>query len=134
MKRRKGSAIPLALFAAFAFFLAGFYLGRNMNGEEVRISAEREPSPLAAPEANTEPDAAEEPEPERTEETTQRININTADHETLVTLPGIGNVIAQRIIDYRTRYGDFLSVEALTDVSGIGEKILSQIKPYITVE
>jgi len=62
-----------------------------------------------------------------------KININTADLEALITLPGIGNIIGQRIIDYRSEYGDFLSIEDIMKVSGIKESIYEQIKDLITV-
>ena len=61
------------------------------------------------------------------------ININTADLETLMTLNGIGQIIGQRIIDYRAEYGNFLSIEDIMNVSGIKESIYEQIKEYITV-
>ena len=62
------------------------------------------------------------------------ININTADIEELDQLPGIGEVLAGRIIAYREEHGPFRIVEDITNVSGIGEGILSQIIDYITVE
>ncbi|MCK5731782.1 MAG: ComEA family DNA-binding protein, partial [Tenericutes bacterium] len=61
------------------------------------------------------------------------ININTADMEMLITLPGIGLIIGQRIIDYRAEYGDFLSIEDIVNVSGIKESIYDQVKELITV-
>lgn len=61
------------------------------------------------------------------------ININTADLETLITLNGIGQILGQRIIDYRAEYGDFLSIEDIMNVSGIKESIYEQIKEFITV-
>lgn len=61
------------------------------------------------------------------------VNLNTADVATLDTLPGVGPVLAQRIIDWRTEHGRFTSVEELGEVSGIGEKIYAQIKPKVTV-
>lgn len=63
-----------------------------------------------------------------------KININTASLEELDTLPGIGPVIAQRIIDYREGIGGFPSIEAITEVSGIGEATFGKIKERITVE
>ena len=62
-----------------------------------------------------------------------RININTANLETLMTLPGIGQIIGQRIIDYRAEYGSFLSIEEIMNVSGIKESVYEQIKELIAV-
>ena len=63
----------------------------------------------------------------------EKISINTANRETLMTLDGIGETLAQRIIDYREIYGDFASVDDLLNVQGIGEKRLAAIRDKITV-
>ena len=62
-----------------------------------------------------------------------RININTASRSELMDLPGIGSVLSERIVDYRTRNGAFSSIEDLMRVSGIGEKRFDSIKDKITV-
>lgn len=62
------------------------------------------------------------------------VNINTAPAEELAELPGIGGVLAQRIVDYRTEHGPFETEEALTSVSGIGEKKLAELEGRITAE
>ena len=62
-----------------------------------------------------------------------KIHINVASADELQTLPGIGPVLAKRIIEYRETHGPFQKIEDLLDVSGIGEKRLEQIRPYIAV-
>ena len=62
-----------------------------------------------------------------------RININTASRSELTDLPGIGNVLAERIVDYRTRNGAFARIEDIKNVSGIGEKRFEAIMDRITV-
>lgn len=62
------------------------------------------------------------------------ININKADKSQLQSLPGIGETIAQYIIDYRTQNGDFKNVEDIKNVSKIGNKTFDKIKDRITVE
>lgn len=66
--------------------------------------------------------------------TGEKININTASLEALTTLSGIGPVIGQRIIDYRTEHGNFTTIEQITDVKGIGPATFEKIKDHITVE
>ncbi len=63
-----------------------------------------------------------------------KININTAPKDLLETLPGIGEVLAQRIIDLREKRGGFKRVEEIKDVSGIGAKKYEAIKDLITVD
>ncbi len=65
---------------------------------------------------------------------TSLININIASQEELESLPGIGEVKARAIIDYRTQNGYFLNIEELMNVEGIGQKIFEQIKELITIE
>lgn len=61
------------------------------------------------------------------------IDINTADRGLLETIPGIGPVMAQNIIDYRTANGLFNSPEDLKKVDRIGDKTFEKLKAYITV-
>ena len=61
------------------------------------------------------------------------VNVNTASPDELETLPGIGEVIAQRIVDHRTENGPFVTVDDLLDVSGIGEATLEDIRDLVTV-
>ncbi|MBQ1603043.1 MAG: helix-hairpin-helix domain-containing protein, partial [Oscillospiraceae bacterium] len=66
--------------------------------------------------------------PERT-----LLDINTATAEQLEDLMGIGPVLAQAIVDYRTEHGPFSSVDELLEVSGIGEGKLAGIEDQVTV-
>ena len=61
------------------------------------------------------------------------IDINHADEEELQKLPGIGPVLAERIIEYREGYGEFADIEEIMEVSGIGETIFAKIRDFIYV-
>jgi competence protein ComEA len=61
------------------------------------------------------------------------VNLNTASLTELQTLPGVGPVLAQRILDYRTEHGSFRSVEDLRQVDGIGDARFKQLKPKVSV-
>lgn len=62
-----------------------------------------------------------------------RINLNAATLDQLESLPGIGEVLGQRIIDYRQAHGPFHSVDDLLNVSGIGPSHLADLKDLVTV-
>lgn len=61
------------------------------------------------------------------------VNINTASASELEELPGIGEVLAQAIVDHRTEHGPFASVDDLLDVSGIGDATLDDLRDLVTV-
>ena len=63
----------------------------------------------------------------------EKININTADKEKLKDLDGIDKSKAQAIIDYRKEHGDFISVDEILKVNGIGTKTYIKIKDKICV-
>lgn len=62
-----------------------------------------------------------------------RINLNRADAALLMTLPGIGPVLAQRIIEHRAQHGPFLSVDQLTQINGISQTKLDAIRSQLIV-
>lgn len=62
------------------------------------------------------------------------VNINTADLDTLVLLPGIGPSKAQAIINYREQNGLFMRIEDIQKVKGIGPGIFDSIKDLITID
>ena len=61
------------------------------------------------------------------------ININTASAELLMTLPGIGEVYAERIIEYRTNK-KFSSIEEIKNIQGIGDKTFEKLKELISIQ
>ncbi|MEZ4598460.1 MAG: helix-hairpin-helix domain-containing protein [Syntrophotaleaceae bacterium] len=64
----------------------------------------------------------------------EKVNINTAPVEQLQELPGIGKVVAERIVVYRTENGSFSSPEDLLKVKGVGKGVLKKIHDRIVLE
>lgn len=120
MKLKKPELALLALAAAAVFFTAGYFAGRGSAGD-VNITVTRTQAPEAGP-AET-----------GTTEGEERVNINTAPRWALMSLPGVGEVLADRIVAYRTENGPFLAAEELMNVQGIGESLFDAISGLITV-
>lgn len=80
------------------------------------------------------PDAAELTFPEEAEpEISYPLDLNAATAEELETLPGVGAILAERIVSYREAVGGFQTLEELQQVNGIGSGIYSQIAPYLFI-
>lgn len=78
--------------------------------------------------------AAGAPSPRSSSSSGGRINLNTADAALLETLPGIGPVLAQRIIDHREQMGPFESVDDLEAINGISARLVDELRPLVTVD
>jgi len=63
----------------------------------------------------------------------QKVDVNTATEEQLVEVKGIGEVLAQRIVEYRLTHNSFDSLEELSNIKGVGSKKLDKLRPYLTV-
>ncbi len=94
-------------------------------------SATVSPTPLVTPTPS--PTSSPSPTPTPSPEPIEKININTASKEQLITLSGIGEVKANAIIEYRTTNGPFQKIEDIMKVSGIKQATFDQIKDHITV-
>lgn len=62
-----------------------------------------------------------------------KVNVNTATAQQLALLPHVGPSVAERIVEHRAKNGQFKSIEDLALVKGIGEKTLTQLKPYVAI-
>jgi len=67
------------------------------------------------------------------EEKDDMVNLNTASAEELTSLPGIGEVLAARIVAYREEHGPFQTLDDIMQVSGIGSKVVEEIRDLATL-
>lgn len=111
---KKAKYTLLALTAAFLLIITGIFIGRQIP------SAHK----LTPSEDITDSESFSE---------SVLIDINTAGKQELIMLPGIGETIAQRIIEYRNLHGNFRSVNDLLQIEGIGAGKLKAIEEYLTV-
>ena len=126
MRKPKFSVLVL-ITILFVVFTGGYLLGISQRKSHISVSVSKE--------------IREKPQKINAEEilVTEEKNIvfpillNHADKEDLMALPGIGDVLAQRILDYRTAHGKFTSVEELLNVEGIGKNRLEQMLDLIVI-
>lgn len=125
--KNKVSVLLAVVTALFVGFTLGLFVGRNTGSGTVTLAvpAQMQTAPTTAA------TAAAETVPEET--VSFPVNINTADMDTLTALPGIGQVLAERIVAYRRQNGPFRAVEEIMKVEGIGEKKAEAILELITV-
>jgi competence protein ComEA len=122
---RVADAVDAAGGATAAARLASVNLARVVvDGEQVVVQRRGRPAVLGAPAVGAPATGAGPAAP---------VDLNTATLDALDGLPGIGPVLAQRILDWRTAHGRFSSVDELGEVSGIGEATLSDLAPLVVV-
>lgn len=116
---RKPLQSLILITTLFGVLLVGLFIGRNLTRSYVPLDQALNTQSQSSTTGDDSKDG--------------KIDINTATVQQLTSLPGIGEVLAQRIIDYREEHGDFQSVDELLNVSGIGQSKLNNIKPRIKV-
>lgn len=139
MKRAEYLLLLLPLL--FLAFCGGYFLGTSQGDGGLTVTAS--PVPATQTRASVaistgetipaETEASSETVPAETAPPGP-LDINTATVEELIALPGIGEVLAQNIVDFRQANGPFASIDELNAVPGIGERRLEQLRDYITVE
>lgn len=112
---KKGSSILLLICGLSLCMVLGIFIGRNLRSEYAELPQGSVSDTVTVP------------------ETTEdfRLDINTASKAQLMDLPGIGELIAERIIAYRDANGPFQTIDELMNVDGIGQKKLLQMQTRI---
>ena len=99
---------------------------RLADGEQILVGLPQPVEPAPGP-------AAAAPRGPAGAAATGKVDLNRATLEQLDTLPGVGPVTAQRILDWRSKHGRFTSVEQLREIEGIGERRFGQLKDQVSV-
>ena len=116
---KKGKFLMLSVCALSLCLVLGVFIGRNTQSKFHVLPTDESDQSLDSSVSVQDED--------------YRLNINTATKVQLMELPGIGDVLADRIIAYRDEYGSFSSVDALMEVNGLGEQKLKEIESLIKV-
>ena len=126
--RKHSISVLLVITITFGAFTIGFFLGRNQKEDTIAVYVPKELETMPIKMQETVPPDTEEPMV-----ISFPISINDAGKEEIMALPGIGEVLADRIIEFRNAHGDFSSPEELLNVEGVGKKRLEEIMDLITV-
>ncbi|MDD7404120.1 MAG: helix-hairpin-helix domain-containing protein [Butyribacter sp.] len=103
------------------------------DGEQITVLTKKEAAARKKEKAAGASDKSKEQQDGTDGNDSALININTASLDELTTLPGVGQVKANQILDYRTEHGSFSKKEDLMNISGIKEGVYNKIKDLITI-
>lgn len=109
-----------------ATIAAVLWIGWPVPREETRQAQSDQPVPVQAPIAA--------PAVSDSVKAASKVNLNRASVDELQTLPGVGPVLAQRMVEWRKAHGRYRSVDDLQEVKGIGKKRMEQLRPLVTVK
>ncbi len=112
------------LIAALAAVL---WIGWPVPKEEIRQAEPVQPSAAQIPAAS--PAVATAPA-----KSSSKVNLNRASADELQSLPGVGPVLAQRMVEWRKAHGRYRTVDELQEVKGIGKKRMEQLRPLVMVK
>ena len=133
MSLKRIELAALILVIAAAAFTSGYMIGKDNVNIEISMSERgTEPSPIDSFDTVGEVQSSA-PETRAMPESAGLLDINSATAEDLELLPGIGPVLAARVVEYREAYGGFKDKSDIKNVEGIGESIYGDIEPFITV-
>ena len=119
MKLKRAEWIAIAVTAAFLLLVTGIKIGTHHRSVPVTVTTSQQIAETAAPMRTAE---------------SETVNLNTATAEQLQELTGVGPVLAERIVEFRTENGPFERVEDITKVQGIAEKVFSDNAGRMTVD
>lgn len=108
-----------------ATIAAVLWIGWPVPREETRQAQSDQPVPVQAPIAA--------PAVSDSVKAASKVNLNRASVDELQTLPGVGPVLAQRMVEWRKAHGRYRSVDDLQEVKGIGKKRMEQLRLLVTV-
>ncbi len=108
MRLTKAEKIILILTIIFVVFAVGYRFGSHRGASPMEIST--------------------------VEKLYEGVDINSADVETLTTLPGLGELVAGEIVSYREEHGGFTTVEELLNVPGMNKELYEMIKDAVSVK
>ena len=124
--------IALALFAGIIFYNA-FYIPSPTIPTVIYLDKEPDESSQDNTKIDENSDSKSSNSSDSSSSISGKININTANASEFDKLPGVGEAIAKKIIEYREYNGNFSSIEEIKNVSGIGESKFEKMKDYICI-